>query len=277
LFKSNDLNSTNGGVQAQVVRKPGTAFSRPTSSESKYSNTKDITVVNEKAQERHYDGKFYCETLKYGHRFPSLVTFFNDRLPRFLRVLILYMCLFATMFFSGIFFFSKSDTNAVGDMGVGHCIGFAIVTVIFDWMVYMFFTFLFILKPFPERHNKYAENDETIDQGPQDEPDAVSENPSRVKIEKYEGPDRDEKAKSINKMTIIMACVLSGIILCFFWAFIIVMSSLYSQRAGQLWALTFLFTVIFDFIIVEFIVLHQSSKFIFKRKLDIRDKVKNSK
>jgi uncharacterized membrane protein len=120
------------------------------------NTTNSASVINEKANERHYDGKIYCKTLLYGHRIPSVISFFNDRLPRYIRVLILYISLFTVFFFSGIFYFSFADTNSVNDWGLGHCFGFAIVSTLFDWMLYILFSFLFLFKPFPERQQVYS-------------------------------------------------------------------------------------------------------------------------
>lgn len=86
-----------------------------------------ITKVDEeeveyqdKAKERHYNGKIYCLTVKYGYRFTNMFTFYNERLPRMLRVFIVWNTVFIMFFITGIFFISKGDTNDVGGMGAEH-------------------------------------------------------------------------------------------------------------------------------------------------------------
>lgn len=81
----------------------------------------------------------------------------------------------------------------------------------------------------------------------------------------------DDKKKKRNKMTAILACIVSGIIILFYWSFIIVMSAKYSEKAGRLWLLTFLFAFIIDFVAVEFFVLYESSRTIFRKEWDVKD------
>jgi hypothetical protein len=91
------------------------------------------------------------------------------------------------------------------------------------------------------------------------------------KIKIYDGPDLDDKKKKQNKMTAILACIVSGIIILFYWSFIIALSATYSERAGQLWFFTFLFAFIIDYGAVEFFVLYESSRAVFRNEWDIKD------
>lgn len=82
--------------------------------------TAAMKIVNEKAHERHYDGKIFCRTIFYSHRLIGLFNYYNERLPRIHRLLILYVSLFLMLFLSGIFFYENSETKNVGGMSYGH-------------------------------------------------------------------------------------------------------------------------------------------------------------
>ena len=111
---------------------------------------KKTEIIVEKASERHYDGKRFWLTLKYSHRTTGIYFYYNERLPRFLRLLISYISMFFTLLLSGIFYFEYGNTNDVNGYIFIHAFGFSIVWTIFDWVLYIVITFMFLLKPNPE-------------------------------------------------------------------------------------------------------------------------------
>ena len=266
------IDATNAVTQEDQLKDAETK----TRSDLKSSQSRrKVEYVNEKALERHYDGKLYCKTLLYSHRVPNVYTFYNDRLPRFIRLLILYVSMFLVLFLSGVFYMHNADTNSVNGMGVGHCIGFAILTTCIDWVAYLVFSFLFLYKPLPDRQRQYLQqngNDELEDadnQSQNQRPDsAYSEH---VRVRKYDENEMDDRRKKINKMTAIIAIVILTVIILFGWGFVIAMSTMYSERAGHLWALTFFFALVMDFGLVECSLHYLGSKLVFKRQWDLRD------
>jgi hypothetical protein len=258
----NDL----GEMRSNTGSRPGTGFTN--------------NIVNEKAQERHYDGKIYPKTLLYGHRLTNVVTYFNDRLPRLHRLLMLYVNAFLMLLLSGVFFFVNGDKNDVGGYGIGHAFAFAIVTTIFDWLIYIIFMLMFMHKPYPERFKNYmrgstlpvSENSNSPDNvDPLARPFTVGK-AQRFKKPKEQEIEVDDDKKSKDFQTTILVCITTGAIIISCWAFIITMSITYTEEAGKLWGLTFLFTLILDPFLVEFYVLYKSSKMIYNNKWDIEDK-----
>ena len=138
--------------QATEISQAQPAFVNEVIPQSKPEEIKEskAEIVVDKASERHYDGKRYWLTLLYGHRCIGTYFYYNDRLPRFLRLLILYISVFFVTLISGVFYFEYGNTNDVNGYIFIHSFGFSIVWTILDWILYLILILMFILKPIDE-------------------------------------------------------------------------------------------------------------------------------
>lgn len=226
-----------------------------------------MRVDNDKRNERYYDGKIFCRTLYYSHRIFGVFSYYNDRLPRLHRLLILYVSTFLMLFLSGIFFYNKATTKNVGGWSYGHCVAFMFVTIILDWLIYMIFTFLFTYKPLPDRKGRYMQNGNSDSSTTRNDGNAAR--PFTVgKSKRFKNRNDDLKEDpnlSVNRMMTILTCIVTGIMILTCVGFIITMSAKYSSQASHLWSCTFALVLIFNFGFLESFVLYTSSKIVYKK------------
>jgi len=272
-FDSKSINNEDDNVGKMTVKDSinmsefrSNTFSRP--------GTGNVQIVNEKATERHYDGKILCKTLFYSHRFTNVFTYYNDRSPRLHRLLFLYVSLFLSLFLSGVFFLNQAEEKDVGGWSYGHCLAFTLCATIINWLVYMILTFLFLFKSNSERLENYRKgefsssnsqsNNENNENKQNSRPFTTGKS-KRFKKPKKENFELDPKRKKINLITTIITCVVCGVIIAFCWAFIIAMSAIYSQDAGHLWGVTFALVLVLDYGLIEILVYYISSKIVFAK------------
>mmetsp|Transcript_6792 Transcript_6792/g.5938 ORF Transcript_6792/g.5938 Transcript_6792/m.5938 type:complete len:321 (+) Transcript_6792:21-983(+) len=236
---------------------------------SRPGTTITTAVVNNKATERHYDGKIFCKTLFYSHRFTGVFTYYHDRLPRLHRLLTLYVSVFTALFLSGVFYLSRAEEVNVGGWSYGHSFGFALVVIIFDWSLYLSFTFLFIHKPYPELLLNYLQGGSS-DTQTNTNIEGVARPFTSGKSRRFKKPKNDDfeldpKRKKMNRYTTIIACIVCGVFIAFAWMFIIVMGSIFSQEAGHLWGVTFALVLVLDYGLLEVVVYYISSKIVYNK------------
>ena len=231
-------------------------------------------VYHEKSEERHYDGKFFCRSMKYANRFSNMIIFYDERNPRIHRMLIVFNSCFIILFLSGAFFISSGDTNSVNDHGPLACFGISIFCTIMDWFMYILMYFLFLHKPRHYKNQKYMieQNMHQLDQTNEDITEiGRSRLGSSQSGRKENNLDEDKKKKDMNRMVTFLAFIFSAALILTCWVFIIIMASKYSLKAGNLWALTILFTIVLDFVIVESFLIYRSSVHVYNKQLDLRE------
>ena len=231
-------------------------------------------VYHDKAEERHYDGKFFCKSMKYGNRFSNMMIFYDERNPRIHRVLIVFNSWFIVLFLSGVFFIGSGDTNDVNGYGPLACFGISIFCTVIDWFMYILSYCLFLHKPRHYKNQKYMieQNIRHLDQTNEDITDAgKSKFGSSQSGRKMNNLDEDKKKKSINRIITLLSFIFSASLMLTCWVFIMIMASNYSLKAGNLWALTILFTIVLDFLVIESFLIYRSSVFVYNRQLDLRE------
>lgn len=288
IRRSEKLNSS----PRQVSESKQTGFNQMISNFIKKSKYKHITLDKgdldedddyeyvDKAEEKVYDGKFFCNSYKYGNRFTSMISFYNERSPRYLRVLITFNTVYIMLFTSGILFFTSGESESVNNYGPYACFGVGLFSTVVDWVMYPLLYFMFLHKPRHYKIQKYiAENEaKNLDQTNEDISEGSKSRPPTgqgQKQEKYllkeSDAEDDKKRKAINGAVSSFAVIFSCFIIVTCFVFIIIMTKKYSARGGNLWTLSLLFGILIDFVLLETYLIYKSSKFVFKRKLDVRE------